>query len=182
MADYSGAGINTLYGTILGLSSGNITSALKTVQDGDGNDTALQVATGRVKSTGTIESAGNAVIGGSISATNYTGSASGLSNIQSGTFNVRATTTNVSSFEDNDNVIFLNTTGLTVTLPTAADVDGRAYTLINNDSAGQNISLGGQTIISGGAKTTTDKTLAAFGTVTIMSVESLWVVVSGAIT
>jgi hypothetical protein len=177
MADYSSAGFNTLYSTLLGLSSGNITGSLKTVQDGDGNNTALQVSTATVKSTGTLESAGAATIGGTCSAVSYTGDASGLTNVASAIVADRTLTTS-GSISDGDQLLIMNGSSLNLTVNTAADVGGRLYRIMNIASTPVTIVTGGERIIGLGSTSTSDRTLAPYTSITIISSNNVFNIVT----
>lgn len=181
MADYSASNISALYGTILGLSSGAISGTLKTVQDGNGSDSALQVSTASVKSTGTLQSDGNASIGGSCSAVSYTGDASGMSNVRSAVFASRTATANA-TISDGDELLIMNGDSLSVTVPSAADVNGQSYVIMNKASTEVTIVTGGETIIGNGTTATTDRTLAAYSSVTIVSANSEFYIIAGSAT
>lgn len=181
MADYSSANISTLYQTILGLVSGNIAAALKTVQDGDGNDTALQLGTGRVKSTGTLESDGNATIGGSVTATSYSGSAANMTGVQSAAYGFRTETSNY-SISDGDEVIIMNGTSLGLTLPTAADNEGKVYHIVNENASALTLLVSGQTIIGNGTSTAVDRSVAARSNVSLLCANSKFYIIAGAAT
>ena len=181
MADYSASNISALYGTILGLSSGAISGTLKTVQDGNGSDSALQVSTAGVKSTGTLESTGAATIGGACSATSFTGDASGMSNVRSAVFANRTATTNA-NISDGDELLIMNGSSLSVTVPTAADVDGKSYVIVNKASTAVTIVTGGETIIGSGTTSTSDRTLAAYSSVTIVSANNEFYIIAGSAT
>lgn len=181
MADYSSANISALYGTILGLSSEPISGSLKTVQDGNGSNTALQVSTAGVKSTGTLASDGNASIGGSCTATSFLGDASGMSNVRGAVFSSRTATANA-SISDGDELLVMNGASLSVTLPAAADVDGKSYVIVNKASTAVTIVTGGETIIGSGTTSTSDRALAAYSSVTLVSANNEYYIIAGSAT
>lgn len=181
MANYASGFISGLYQTILGLSSGTISGTLKTVQDGSGNDTALQVSTAGVKSTGTLESTGAATIGGSCTATSFLGSAASLSNVRSAVFAYRTATTNA-TIGDGDELLVSNGTSLSHTLPVAADVDGHCYVIVNKASTAVTIVTGGETIIGSGTTSTSNRTLAAYSSVTLVSANNEYYITAGSAT
>lgn len=178
MADYTSAGFDTLYSTVLGLSAGNISASLKTVQDGDGNDTALQVSTATVKSTGTLESTGNATIGGSCAAVSYTGDASAMTGVGSAVTAYRTLTAS-GTISDGDELIVMNGVSLALLLIAAADVDGKTFTIMNKAATAVTITTGGETIIGSAATSTTDRTLAAYTSVTLLSANNEYYIVAG---
>lgn len=70
MSALTGQTAAATYGGLLKTSdAAAVTSSLKTVEDGLGNSSALQVSTLAVKSTGTLESTGAATIGGALAVT-----------------------------------------------------------------------------------------------------------------
>ena len=177
MADYSSAGFNALYGTVLGLSSGNITGSLKVVQDGDGNATALQVSTAGIKSTGTLISTGAATIGGACGATSYTGDASAMTNVHAAVIASRTLTAD-GSISDGDQLLIMNGASLNLTVNTAADVGGRVYKIMNKHSSSVTIVTGGETIIGLGSTSTSNRTLAAYTSITITAANNEFYIVT----
>jgi len=178
MADYDSAGFDTLYPTVLGLNSGGITGALKTVQDGAGNDTALQVSTGGVKSTGTIESTGDATIGGSCTATSFSGSATGLTSVRGVSFSKRTLTTS-GSVSDADELLIMNGSSLSLTLQDANDIDGKSIVIMNIASTAVTLVMSSQTSIGSGTTTTADRTLAAYSSVTLVADNGAYYIIAG---
>lgn len=181
MADYSSGDISGLYQTILGLNSGNVAAGLKTVQDGDGNNTALQVATGRVKSTGTLESDGNATIGGNATATQFNGSAAGLTGVQGVAYAKRTLTTSGSA-SDGDELIIMNGSSLSLTLQDADDIDGKSIVIMNINATEVTLAFAGQSSIGSGTATTADRTLAAYSSVTLVADNSAYYIIAGSAT
>lgn len=181
MANYASGFISGLYQTILGLSSGTISGTLKTVQDGSGNDTALQVSTVGVKSTGTLESTGNATIGGNVTASNFSGDASQMSKVRSAVFSNRTSVADT-EISDGDELLIMNGTSLSVTVPAAADVDGRSYVIMNKASTSVTIVTGGETIIGSGTTSTSNRTLDAYSSLTIVSANNEFYIIAGSAT
>ena len=77
MADLTGQSVSSTYPLLLKIESAPIGTTFKTIESGDGTDSALQLATTGIKSQGTIESTGAAAIGGAITVT-------GLSTLNAG--------------------------------------------------------------------------------------------------
>jgi len=178
MADYDSAGFDTLYPTLLGLSSGGVTGALKTVQDGTGTDTALQVSTGSVKSLGTLESVGDATFGGNATATQFNGSALGLTSVRGVAF-AKRTLTSSGLAGEGDELIIMNGSSLSLSLQDADDIDGKSIVIVNIASTAVTLFMGGQTSIGSGTITTTDRTLAAYSTVTLVANNSAYYIIAG---
>ena len=181
MADYDSAGFNTLYQTVLGLNSGGITGALKTVQDGAGNDTALQVSTGRVKSTGTLEADGNATISGSCTATSFTGEASGLIGVQNANFAIRTATSGVVLIGESDEVINLTGTVSALTMGIAADLAGKRVIVNNLTSGSIPIGFNNQVIFNNGSASTSGLNVRGYSGYTFLATASGWVLLSGSL-
>ena len=181
MADYSSGNFSTLYGTVLGLNSGNISSSVKDVQDGDGNSTALQLSTTEVRSMGMVTSVGNANFGGTCTATSFNGSAAGLTALISTPVSYRTETANY-PIVDGDEVVVMNGTSLSVTLPTAADNDGRRIVIVNKAATAVTLVVSGQTIIGSGTTTSVDRTLAAYSSVTLLCANSEFYIIAGSAT
>lgn len=180
MADYSSDDISNLYGTLLGLNSGSVSASLKTVQDGDGNNTALQVSTTSVKSTGTIESTGNATVGGSVTATGYNGSARAMSNVFGASASIRTVASGTAAIDTNDEVIQLN--GATAfQLADPADYDGRFIYVVNLTNSAVPIDFNGQTIFNNGAASTGSLNVRAYTGQILMgsATGTVWILVSG---
>lgn len=181
MADYSSGDFSALYGTVLGLNSGNISNSVKDVQDGDGNSTALQLSTTEVRSRGTLKSVGNATFGGTCTATSFNGRAAGLTALISTPVSFSTETANY-SIVDGDEVVVMNGTSLSVTLPTAGDNDGRRIVIVNKAATAVTLVVSGQTIIGGGTATSVDRTLAAYSSVTLFCANSEFYIIAGSAT
>ena len=69
MGDFKGTKPKSNYNGILHLEDGTIDGNEKKVQDGRGNDTALEISTGKIKSTGDIEAVGGIILGTASSTT-----------------------------------------------------------------------------------------------------------------
>lgn len=179
MADYSSLNISGLYQTILGLNSGNVAAALKTVQDGNGNDTALQVATGRVKSTGTLESTGNATIGGSCSATSFSGSGTDLTGVHNSDFAIRTVSSGAALIGETDQVINLTGTASSITLGIAADLEGKRVIVNNLTSGSIPIDFNSQTLFNNGAASTSTLNVRGYSGYIFLATASGWVLLSG---
>lgn len=179
MADYSSAGINTLYGTILGLNSGNISASLKTVQDGDGNNTALQVSTGSVKSTGTLESTGNATIGGNLTANALLGDGVGLDGVHNADFAIRTVTSGTATMSDTDQVLILSGTTSALGLAVASDLEGKRIIVANVTSGSIAIDFNGETIFNNGNASTSGLSARGYSGYTLLATATGWVLLSG---
>ena len=77
MASLTGQTVASTYPILLKIETSPLNTAFKTVEAGDGTDSALQLATTGIKSQGTFESTGAAVVGGAITVT-------GLSTLNAG--------------------------------------------------------------------------------------------------
>lgn len=179
MADYDSAGFDTLYPTLLGLNSGEITGALKTVQDGTGNDTALQLSTTAVKSLGTIESVGNATIGGNATANQFNGSAAGLTGVHNTDFAIRTASSGVVLIGETDQVINLTGTVSALTMGVAADLVGKRV-IVNNLTAGSiAIDFNSQTIFNNGAASTSTLSVRGYTGYVFLATALGWVLLDG---
>lgn len=77
MASLTGQTVASTYPILLKIETSPLNTVFKTVEAGDGTDSALQLATTGIKSQGTFESTGAAVVGGAITVT-------GLSTLNAG--------------------------------------------------------------------------------------------------
>lgn len=180
MADYSSDDISNLYGTLMGLNSGNVSASLKTVQDGDGNNTALQVSTGSVKSTGTLQSDGNISSSGTVTGTAFFGSARGMSNVFGANASVRSESSGAVAIDDTDEVIELATGVTSLQLPDPADMAGRIVFIINLTNAAISIDFNGQTLLNNGNASTGGLNFRAYtGQALYASASGVWVLLSG---
>ena len=64
MASFTGRKVKDSYGEALKVSTGSVDGTLKTVEDGLGNDSALEISNNSVKSTGNLESDGSLNVSG----------------------------------------------------------------------------------------------------------------------
>lgn len=179
MADYDSAGFDTLYPTLLGLNTGGITGSLKTVQDGTGTDTALQVSTGAVKSLGTLESVGSATIGGNVTATQFSGSAAGLTDVHNTDFAIRTASSGAALIGETDQVINLTGTVSSLVMGVAADLVGKRF-IVNNLTAGSiSIDFNSQTIFNNGAASTSGLSVRAYTGYVFLATALGWVLLDG---
>lgn len=74
MADLNGNAPKTFYQRLTQFASGVVSGTLQTIQDGRGNNSALQVSVSEVRSTGKISAAGDIEAGGSVKASALTAS------------------------------------------------------------------------------------------------------------
>lgn len=72
MASLTGQTVASTYPTLLKLDNVPLTSVYKVVEIGTGDDTALQLSTGGVKSSGALDVTGNAAVGGTLGVTGAT--------------------------------------------------------------------------------------------------------------
>lgn len=72
MASLTGQTVSSTYPTLLKLDNVPLTSVYKVVETGNGDDSALQLSTLGIKSSGVLETTGNATVGGTLAVTGAT--------------------------------------------------------------------------------------------------------------
>lgn len=183
MADYSSDDISNLYATLLGINSGNVSGALKTIQDGDGNDTALQLSSAGVKSTGTLASTGAINSSSTITGTAVFGSARGMSNVFGADISVRSVSSGAAIIDTTDELIEMSGTTSSLTLIDPTDMSGRVVYVVNLTSGSISIDFAGQTILNNGASSTSGLSVRGYtGQAFYASASGVWVLLSGTLT
>lgn len=174
MADLSSGPFKNFYQSVLTLTTNLVTSSLKRVQDGAGNDTALSLSTIAAKIWGTLETTGNFTSGGKVTATRFVGSAFGVTNLGEARYGIR-TSTSSTVIGSSEEVIIMNGTSIALEINVApSDILGKEITIKNTNATTLGITLTGVTIDGNGAS----RTLSSEGAVVLIATSTTYIVKS----
>lgn len=173
MADLTSPG-KTVYTAILTLATVNMTSTLKRVQDGAGVNSALSLSTTGARIDGTLVVTGDVTFSGQFTVGTIIGDGQGLTNSFLATHTIRTITAS-DPLGDSEDVVVMNGSSISLTLPQVADYEGREYVITNINGTAATVAAAGVETITGNETTGTVLTIPSNGTVKLYALADRWV-------